>query len=39
MYLEIHPKWRVGPKILSVNILNFNQWVPMNNIIPLTESP
>ena len=30
---------KVGPKILSVNILILNQGCPMNNIIPLPESP
>ena len=38
-HLENHPKWRVGPKILSVNILILNQGAPVNNIIPLPESP
>ena len=38
-HLENHPKWRVGPKILSVNILILNQGGPMNNIIPLPEGP
>ena len=36
-HLENHPKWRVGPKISSVNILILNQGGPMNNIIPLPE--
>ena len=34
-HVEIHPKWRVGPKILSANILTLNKGDPMNNIIPL----
>ena len=34
-HIENHPKWRVGPKISSVNILILNQGGPMNNIIPL----
>ena len=38
-HLENHPKWRVGPKILSVNILILNRMSPMNNIIPLPEGP
>ena len=38
-HLENHPKWRIGPKILSVNILILNQGGPMNNIIPLPEGP
>ena len=37
--LKNHPKWRVGPKISSVNILILNQRGPMNNIIPLTGGP
>ena len=32
-------KKRVGPKISSVHILILNQGCPMNNIIPLPESP
>ena len=32
-------KMGVGPKISSVNILILNQGCPMNNIIPLPESP
>ena len=38
-YLENNPKWRVGPKVSSVNILILNQKGPMNNIIPLPEGP
>ena len=38
-HLENHPKWRVGPKILSVIILILNQGCPINNIIPLPEGP
>ena len=38
-HLENHPKWRVGPKISSVNILILNQGGPMDNIIPLPEGP
>ena len=38
-HLENHPKWRVGPKISSVNILILNQGGPMNSIIPLPEGP
>ena len=38
-HLENHSKWRVGPKISSVNILILNQGGPMNNIIPLPEGP
>ena len=38
-YLKNYPKWRVGLKISSVNILILNQEVPINNIIPLPESP
>ena len=38
-HLENHPKWRVGPKISSVNILILNQGGPMNKIIPLPEGP
>ena len=37
--LKTHPKWRVGPKISSVNILILNQGGPMINIIPLPEGP
>ena len=33
------PKWRVGPNISSVNILILTQGCPMNNIIPLQETP
>ena len=29
----------MGPKISSVYILILNQGCPLNNIIPLTESP
>ena len=36
---ENHPKWRVGPKKMSVNILILNQGGPMNNIVPLPEGP
>ena len=32
-------KWRVGPKISSVNISILNQGGSMNNIIPLPEGP
>ena len=32
-------KKRVGPKIWSVNMLILNQGCPMNNIIPIPESP
>ena len=38
-HLENHPNWRVGPKIMSVNILIRNQLGPMNNIIPFPEGP
>ena len=38
-HLENRPKWRVGTKILSVNILILNQGGPMNNVIPLPEDP
>ena len=38
-HLEIHPKWRVGPKISSVYILILNKGDPMNNIILLLEGP
>ena len=38
-HLENHPKWRVGSKISSINILILNQRGPMNNIIPLPEGP
>ena len=38
-HLENYPKWWIGPKILSVNILILNQGGPMNNIIPLPEGP
>ena len=31
--------WRVGPKRSSVYILILNQGCPINNIIPLPESP
>ena len=37
-HLENHPKWRLGPKTSSVNILILNQGGPVNNIIPLPES-
>ena len=38
-HFENHPKWWVGPKISSVNILILNQGGPMKNIIPLPEGP
>ena len=38
-HLENHPKWRVGMRISSVNILILNQGGPMNNVIPLPEDP
>ena len=38
-HLENHPKWRVEPKISSVNILVLDKGVPMSNIIPFAESP
>ena len=36
-HLENHPKWQVGPKLSSANILITNQGSPINNIIPLPE--
>ena len=36
-HLENHLKWRIGPKISSVNILILNKRGPMNNILPLSE--
>ena len=38
-HFENRPKWRLGTKILSVNILILNQGGPMNNVIPLPEDP
>ena len=38
-HLENRPKWRVGMRISSVNILILNQGGPMNNVIPLPEDP
>ena len=38
-HLENHPKWRVGPKISSVNILILNQGGSTYNIRPLPEGP
>ena len=36
-HLENRPKWRVGSKISSVNILILIQGGPMNNVIPLPD--
>ena len=36
-HLENHPKWRVGLKISSINILILNQGGPINNNLPLIE--
>ena len=33
------PKWRIGPKISSVNILILNHGGPMDTVIPLPEGP
>ena len=38
-FMAAIPKWRVGPKISSVNILILNRGCPVNNIKPLPESP
>ena len=38
-HLENHPKWRLGTKISSVNILILNQGGRMNKVIPLPEDP
>ena len=38
-HLENRPKWRVGMRISSVNILIHNQGGPMNNVIPRQEDP
>ena len=36
-HFENHPKWRVDPKILSVNILILDQEGPLNKMIPFVE--
>ena len=36
-HFENHPKWRVDPKISSVNVLILNQESPLNKMIPFVE--